>query len=171
MFLRNTGNQLQHNTIYNVEEHIINTHRRENLKWIMDIYDIKFLNGVRIHKMLCNRWTRNVHPRRCFMFKSIWIYIRCKSLDTGGNKLNTEHKAIFAPFCIVILLKWWSEVLTAITMKIPALWNVKSCSLMDWRVAIFVRICEITSEQRSVSTTAVVAWTYLSNWCLFIIVW
>jgi len=57
-----------------------------------------------------------------------------------GSRISTPRKSslttmatcltvTFEPSCSVIKLKWNFEVLAVITVKIPALWNVKSCSL------------------------------------------
>jgi hypothetical protein len=110
----------KYNTIYNSEEHDINTNHHENLKRKMAINDIKFLSRVRVHNTLHNR-------RRCnLIFKGSRISMRRKSpLTTEATCLTVT----FEPSCSVIKLKRKFEVLTMITVQIPALWNVKSCSL------------------------------------------
>jgi hypothetical protein len=109
----------KYNTIYNSEEHYINTHRHENLKRKIAINCIKFLNRMRI---ICY----TAGERVTFFFKCSRISTRCRS------PLTTEATCLIvtsAPTCLVFKLKWKIEVLTVITMKIPALWNGKSCSL------------------------------------------
>ena len=65
----------KYNTIYNSEEHDINTDRHENLKRKMAINDIKFLSRV----------GRNIHLQR-------WqnIHVAQKSLHNRGNMFNSD---------------------------------------------------------------------------------
>ena len=67
----------------------------------------------------------------------------------------------FEPYCSVIKLKWKFEVLTMITVKIPALWNVKSCSLgrvhlrSRYSVQYMSEKARSHKEKRTVVTTEV----------------
>jgi hypothetical protein len=80
----------------------------------------KFLSRVRVHNTPYNRQRRNI------IFKGSRISTRRKSpLTTEATCLTVT----FEPPCSVIKLKWKFEVLTMITVKVPAVWNVKSCSL------------------------------------------
>jgi hypothetical protein len=112
----------KYNTIYTSEEKDMNTNHHENLKRKMAINDIKFQSLVGIHNTLYsyNRRRRIIHLQR-------WqnIHVEQKSLDNRGNSFDSDFWATLS----VIKLKWKFEVLSVITVKIPALWNVKSCSL------------------------------------------
>jgi hypothetical protein len=122
MFLRNSGNQIQHNL------QLRRTRYKHKSSW-----KPQKKNGYKWHK-ICKSCEDTLYSYVIhmtgegvkFSFKGSKISTRRKSpLTTEATCLTVTSE----PSCSVIKLKWKFEVLAVITVNIPASWNVKSCSL------------------------------------------